>query len=96
MASHGHCAERVQSRSVPLAELWAWFLVAPFVSEAEPSQPSPKPSNQPWGNVHNPQTYLHTKGQTWEKSSSTGGWETHSTLAAEQQREWEEGGGSAW
>lgn len=81
---------------MPLAELWAWFLVAPFVFEAESLQPSPKPSNQPWGNLHNPQTYLHTKGQTWEKSSSAGGWETHSTLAAEQQREREERGGSGW
>lgn len=70
--------------------------IGPFVFEAEPLQLSPKPSNQPWGNLHNPQPYLHTEGQTWEKSRSAGGWETHSTLAAEQQREWEERGGSSW
>ena len=28
------------------------------------------------GQLANAQTYLYTEGQSWEKSSSAGGWET--------------------
>lgn len=79
------CRERVQLCSMPSTELWAWFLVATLAFEAEPSQPSQKPSNQSWDNVHNPQTDSHISRQTWEKSSSAQGCSSaqRSTLAAE-------------
>lgn len=63
MAPHSHYTGRgfVLARSVPLAGLWAWLLVPPFVFEAEPSQPSLKPSNQPQGNFITPSNFITSR-----------------------------------
>lgn len=60
--------QRVLACSVPLAKLWAWLLVPPFVFEADLSQPSSKPSNQPQGNFITPRTIYTPKGKPGRKA----------------------------